>query len=152
MSSMGVYLFLFVKDVAVGMMHLVDSRLPKKLVGKKSWQVMNVYLKPEYRNQRLGLELYDYVLHHKKQAFASGAAMTPSSRRIYTSNLKNPSVDVYALIKGFTSLADMEAMWDVGRDVEPEYDRRELHVGPDGVTTGEPGLDRVAIFVMVAHK
>lgn len=154
MSLKGVHLFLFVKDVAVGHMHLVDARNLKKIIGKRAWQVMNVYVKPEYRNQRLGIMLYDYVLHHRNHAFASGESMTPSSRRIYTSKLKDPSVDVYALIRDYSNfeMPSKGSLWSETPLNQKAYSRRELHTGPDGVTTGEPGLDRVATFVMVAHK
>lgn len=147
MSLEGVHLFLFDGDTAVGHMHLVDAKNLKKVIGKRAWQVMNVYVKPEYRNQRLGIMLYDYILHHRKHAFASGAQMTPSSRRIYTSKLKDPSVDVYGLVKDFSG-ATKGDLYTYGAAMK--YERIELRAGSDGVTTGDRHLDHMTTFVMIA--
>ena len=65
--------------------------------------------------------------------------MTPASRRIYSSLLKDPTVDVYALV--YKSVG-------VGRG--GKFSREELHIGPDGVTTGDELLDNTSTFVAVA--
>jgi hypothetical protein len=71
--------------------------------------------------------MYNHIIHGRGEAFASGAAMTPASRRVYTSLFRDPTVDAYAL---------------TGEG------RVELSVGPDGVTTGDPAIDRRAVFVL----
>ena len=128
-------LILFAGDRAVGVMHLTPDRIGKQL-GKTVWQVTNVYVLPKSRDKKFGLMLYKHILHHRKEAFAASAAMTPSSRRIYDSLLRDPSVDVYALRA-------------VDR-YEDEYEKLELHIGPDGITTGDPKMDRNVTFVMDA--
>jgi len=126
-------LYVFVDDEAVGIMELTPSRVE---VDVRAWQVSNVFVSPEYRNRMLGIMLYNFVLHRRGEAFAAGAAMTPSSRRIYTSLFKDPTVDVYAL---------------VGKDRErKDRERKELEIAPEGVTTGDSVMDQSAVFVAVA--
>ena len=75
MSDDYTYLYLYMNDVAVGKLHLVNGGNDiKKLVGTRVWQVMDVFVSPEFRNKRLGLMLYNFVLHHRKHAFGSAAA------------------------------------------------------------------------------
>lgn len=122
-------LYLLHGNTAIGLMNLTPSRL--KGLNVPTFQVMNVYITPEYQNKRLGLLLYNHVLRIRRHAFASGALMTPASRRVYTSFLKDPQIDVYALTRD-------------------EQQRLELHAGPEGVTTGNPETDNKAYFIMVA--
>lgn len=126
-------LVLFIGDLAVGMMHLTNAHAGEQL-DRETWQVMNVYVLPEHRNKKLGLMMYQHVLHHRKEAFAAGAAMTPSSRRVYDSLWKDPTVDVYALHV----------------DNEGEYKKLDLKIGPDGVTTGDRQIDKESLFVAIA--
>lgn len=120
-------LYLFFDDTAIGVMSLARSRIEALTV--PGWQVMNVFILPEYRNKKLGLMLYNYVLHHRKEAFASAAAMTPASRRVYTSLFKDPTVDVYAIVN---------------------KQRQEVVVGPDGISTEDPKDNNRAAFIAVA--
>lgn len=153
-------LYMFMDDVAIGKLHLVNAGNDiKKLIGTRGWQVMDVFISEKFRNQRLGLVLYNFVLHHRKHAFTSAAAMTPASRRVYGSFLKDPKVDVYALV----APEDQPASDTFGPDdgyrghrshplqADPkDLIRHELHLGPDGITTGDADLDSDSMFVMVA--
>lgn len=136
--SRGNILFVFIKDTAVGVLDVTDASLKvKEIIGRQTWQVKNVYILPEHRNKRLGLLLYHHILHRRKQAFAAGAALTPSSRRIYDSLLRDSTVDVYALY------------FEEVKKQEYEYRRVELHLGPDGITTGDRDIDKNSEFVAV---
>lgn len=120
-------LYLFVDDTAVGIMSLAQARIESLTV--PAWQVVNVFILPEYRNKKLGLMMYNYVLHQRKEAFASAAAMTPASRRIYTSLIKDQTVDVYAIVN---------------------KQRQEVVNGPDGISTKDPNDNSRATFVAIA--
>jgi len=135
-SSRDEILFVFIKDTAVGVIELTGvSENIEDLIGRQAWQALNAYVLPEHRNKKLGVMLYQHVLHRRKEAFAAGAAMTPSSRRVYSSLLKDPTVDVYALYS---------------EDPYGELERLELQMGPKGVTTGASEVDNDSIFVAIA--
>jgi len=128
-------IYVFFGDEPIGVMNLAQSKAITHTIGKPAYQVMNVFILPEYRNKGIGIKLYNYVLHQRDEAFASGAAMTPASRRIYTSLLGDPSVDVYAL--KFNRPGD--------------YERIELNKRTRGLTTGKTKLDNSVTFVATAN-
>jgi len=130
----GNMIIVYVDDEAIGMMHLERSRL-SKVIGTPSHQVMNVWIKREHRNKGIGLKLYNYVLRQRKEGFASACYMTPASRRLYTSLLGDPSVDVYALL----------------HNKDGTYQRQELNKRTRGLTTGSAVDDARATFVMVPN-
>lgn len=125
----------WVDDKAIGVMNIQPSLL-SKVIGTPSHQVMNVWIDPKHRNKKLGLKLYNYVLHQRREGFASGAVMTPASRRIYTSLLGDSTVDVYALLYN---------------EDDGTFSRQELNKRTRGLTTGSTVDDARATFVAVAN-
>ena len=111
---------MFSGDQAIGHMILSDTGMSKQ-VGAQVWQVSDVWINPEYRNKGLGKKFYNYVLKERKEGFASVAAMTPSSRRIYTSMLDDPSVTVFGILRQHRN---------------SEFESVQLHKGENGITTG----------------
>ncbi len=132
-------LYLIVDDVAIGLMALHKNHNISDALSKKAWQVTNVYLLPEHRNKRYGLMLYHHVLFNRNEAFAAGAAMTPDSRRVYTSMWRDPKIDVFAYT--FPTMRERQDNTPV---------RRELRIGPEGVSTGDDDVDHTAVFIAVA--
>jgi len=129
----GYVITVWLDEEAIGVMHLKPVML-SKIIGATAHQVMNVWIDPKHRNKRIGLKLYNYVLHQRKEGFASHEFMTPASRRIYTSLLDDPSVDVYALL----------------RNEDGTFRRVELNKRTRGLTTGSTVDDARAAFVAVA--
>ena len=125
-------IYLFSGDQAVGVFILVRYPRPSAHLGQTVHQVSNVWIDPDYRNKGFGTMLYNYILQQRKEGFASGAAMTPSSRRVYTSMLNNSSVEVFGLLYN-----------------DGEYERVELYKGKDGITTGSAEDDKRTVFVIL---
>ena len=143
-------IFVFDKEVSIGIMELVISPQVSKHIGVASFQVFNVFILQQYRNKGIGKKLYEYVLHERGDAFASGASMTPASRRVYTSFLGDPTVDVFALKKSFTPHNDRSNFRFGSRFDNTTFERVELNKRTRGLTTGSTEEDNKAIFVMMA--
>ena len=128
MSKSPTVLHLFDGDKAIGLMYLMNSM--RAIPGKQGRTVVDVFILPEYNNQKLGLLMYKHIILNRQEAMVAATAMTPSSRRIYGSLLQDPAIHVYGLTK----------------DGEP----KPLFIGPEGITSGNNADDAKISFVAVA--